>query len=163
VRGGALGILAPLLMLAACGGTTSLPTPSASRPIVTSSTVTPGPNNAPAAQPTPIGNLLTPVPTPTNSQPTATALLTAVASSNSNQVRIVDFQFNPPTIDGTVGTAITWTNAGPSNHTVTATDGSFDSGIILVNAKFSFTPTAPGTFTYRCSIHPTMQGTIVVK
>jgi plastocyanin len=150
-------------MLSACGGVATVPTPVASRPIVTSSTVTPGPNNPPAAQPTAIGNLLTPGPTPTNSAPTATALLTVVAASNSNQVRISDFTFNPATINGSVGTPITWTNAGPSNHTVTATDGSFDSGTILVNAKFSFTPTSPGTFTYRCSIHPTMQGTIVVR
>ena len=85
-----------------------------------------------------------------------------VASAQPNQVRIVDFNFDPLSLNGTVGTPITWTNAGPSNHTITANDGSFDSGTILVNAKFSFTPTKAGTFAYHCSIHPTMQGTIVI-
>ena len=98
----------------------------------------------------------------TSTVPAGTAVAAATASA-TNQVRIVDFNFDPPTINTTVGTTITWTNAGPSNHTVTANDGSFDAGTILVNAKFSFTATKAGTYAYHCSIHPTMQGTLVVR
>jgi plastocyanin len=79
------------------------------------------------------------------------------------QLRLQDFSFAPPTVTTTVGTKLTWTNAGPSNHTVTANDGSFDSGPIQLNGSFSFTPTKPGTYAYRCTIHPTMSGTLVVR
>jgi len=103
----------------------------------------------------------TPFATQPPAQPTAAALLTVVASPG--QVRITDFSFTPPSSTVPSGTAVTWTNSGPSNHTVTANDGSFDSGPIQVNGKFSFTPTKPGTYAYHCSIHPTMQGTLIVS
>ena len=103
--------------------------------------------------------MLTPFATSTVPAATAAAQQSGTAS---NQVRIVDFSFTPPTIDVPVGTKVTWTNAGPSNHTVTANDGSFDSGTIQRNGSYSFTPTKAGTFAYHCSIHPTMQATLIV-
>ncbi|MBV9120729.1 MAG: cupredoxin domain-containing protein [Chloroflexi bacterium] len=152
------------IVLTACGLSSTpppLPTTSA-RPIIVSSTNTPGPNAPPTSSGPAVPNstVLTPFVTPTPAAPTATALLTVVAG---NQVRIVDFNFDPPSSTASIGNALTWTNTGPSNHTVTADDGSFDSGPILVNAKFSFTPTKPGTFAYHCSIHPTMHGTLLVN
>jgi len=58
---------------------------------------------------------------------------------------------------------VSWTNTGPSNHTVTANDGSFDSGTIQRNATFNFTFSKAGTFAYHCSIHPTMTATVTVS
>lgn len=150
------------VLLTACGGGNAAALTSVTpRPIVISSTATPGPiRPTPASAPAdPNSTVLTPYATSTLPAATAAAQQTTVAG---NQVRISDFTFTPPTIDVSVGTKITWTNAGPSNHTVTANDGSFDSGTIQRNATFTFTPTKPGTFAYHCSIHPTMQGTIVV-
>jgi len=103
--------------------------------------------------------------------PFATSAAASSASSTApigtptpaNQVRVHDFSFAPPTLNTTVGTKVTWTNAGPSNHTVTANDGSFDSGPIQLNGSFSFTPTKAGTFTYHCSFHSTMTATLVVR
>jgi len=77
-------------------------------------------------------------------------------------VRIQDFSFTPPALNITVGTQVTWLNGGPSNHTVTANDGSFDSGTIQRNGTFAFTFSKAGTFAYHCSIHPTMTGTVTV-
>jgi hypothetical protein len=57
---------------------------------------------------------------------------------------------------------VTWSNVDGAPHTVTAENGAFDSGNLDEGAAFSFTFTAPGTYTYRCDYHPEMQATIVV-
>jgi plastocyanin len=75
---------------------------------------------------------------------------------------ISDFQFTPSTITVRIGEAITWTNNGPSAHTATARDGSFDSGTLQRGQSASHTFTHPGTFAYYCRIHPFMHGTVVV-
>jgi plastocyanin len=77
-------------------------------------------------------------------------------------VTIADFHFTPPSTTVHVGDTITWTNDGPSSHTATATDGSFDTGTLSKGHSSSHTFTKPGTFAYVCSIHPFMHGTITV-
>ena len=66
-------------------------------------------------------------------------------------------------IEITVGTTIEWTNQDPLAHTVTANDGSFDSGLIQPGDKWSYTFTAPGTFDYFCTPHPFMKAVVVVR
>ena len=62
-----------------------------------------------------------------------------------------------------VGTTVTWTNNDPGMvHTVTATDGSFDSGNMAEGDTFSYTFDAPGEFEYLCTPHPWMRARIVV-
>src|SRR5215212_9265840 len=77
-------------------------------------------------------------------------------------VSVVDFAFEPGTISVPVGATVTWTNTGSRPHTVTADDGSFDSGRLDPGEQFSQTFDQPGTYTYHCGFHPEMQGTIVV-
>jgi plastocyanin len=77
-------------------------------------------------------------------------------------VTIADFQFTPGSTTVHVGDTITWTNNGPSTHTATANDGSFDTGQLKKGQSASHTFTQAGTFTYFCQIHPFMHGTIVV-
>jgi plastocyanin len=48
-------------------------------------------------------------------------------------------------------------------HSATAGDGSFDSGVLSPGATFTRTFDEAGTFAYGCVIHPTMTGTIVVR
>ncbi len=76
---------------------------------------------------------------------------------------ISDFKFTPATITIHVGDTITWTNAGPTDHTATASNGSFDTGILKKGASASHTFTQPGTYAYICTIHPFMHGTVVVE
>ncbi len=66
-------------------------------------------------------------------------------------------------IEIAVGTTIEWTNQDPLAHTVTADDGSFDSGLIQPGDKWRYTFTAPGTFDFYCTPHPFMKGVVVVK
>jgi plastocyanin len=77
-------------------------------------------------------------------------------------VAIVDFAFQPASLEVPAGTTVTWTNGGAAPHTVTADDGAFDSGQLAPGASFSQTFDTAGTFTYHCEIHPQMTGTIVV-
>lgn len=77
-------------------------------------------------------------------------------------VRIADFSFAPGATTVHVGDTITWSNDGPSSHSATATDGSFDTGILSKGQNASHTFTRSGTFSYFCKIHPFMHGTIVV-
>jgi plastocyanin len=78
-------------------------------------------------------------------------------------VAIKDFAFNPGTIQAKVGQNITWTNQDSTAHTVTLDDKSVDSGNVQPNANYSHAFTQAGTFTYHCSIHPTMKGTVTVS
>jgi plastocyanin len=87
------------------------------------------------------------------------------------QVNIVEPNFQPPRAWGydpaevtvPVGTMITWTNTGAVAHTVTADDATFfDSGSLDPQTLFSFAIDSVGTYTYHCSIHPWMAGTITV-
>src|SRR5829696_6961642 len=77
-------------------------------------------------------------------------------------ITIVDFAFQPASLEVPAGTTVTWTNGGAAPHTVTADGGAFDSGRLAPGATFSQTFDTAGTFTYHCEIHPQMTGTIVV-
>jgi plastocyanin len=78
-------------------------------------------------------------------------------------VGIADFHFTPGTTTIHVGDTITWTNNGPSPHSATANNHSFDTGVLKKGQSGSHTFTQAGTFTYFCSVHPFMHGTIVVQ
>src|SRR5215216_7756792 len=77
-------------------------------------------------------------------------------------ISVVDFAFEPGTVSVPAGATVTWTNTGSRPHTVTADDGSFDSGRLDPGEQFSQTFDQPGTFTYHCGFHPEMQGSVVV-
>ncbi|GAC1349608.1 MAG: hypothetical protein NVSMB27_24330 [Ktedonobacteraceae bacterium] len=129
---------AAMIVLAACGGSTS----GGSTPT-----------------PTQAGNTPT---TGTTAKPSGPTKAIAIDTSTGS------FGFNPTTITITVGTTVTWTNTTGAPHTVTSDDGkTFDSGIntpISANGgTFSFTFTKAGTFAYHCQIHPFMKATIIVQ
>ncbi len=62
-----------------------------------------------------------------------------------------------------VGGTITWTNMGSQAHSVTASDGSFDSGLVDPGAAATLQFDVPGTYAYVCSPHPWMKGFVVVS
>ncbi len=61
-----------------------------------------------------------------------------------------------------VGDTITWTNQDAAPHTATADDGSFDTGELARGQSGSHTFTTAGSFSYVCSIHPSMRATVTV-
>ena len=62
-----------------------------------------------------------------------------------------------------VNNTVVWTNNDGSPHTVTANDGSFDSGNLAPGQSYTYTFTAPGTYIYHCTYHPWMVASITVK
>jgi plastocyanin len=83
---------------------------------------------------------------------------------NVVSVSIVDFAFTPKTITVPVGTTVRWTNNGNAPHTVTSTSSpkAFDSGTLNSGDTFQHTFTTAGQFPYRCNIHPSMTGMVIV-
>lgn len=75
---------------------------------------------------------------------------------------IADDGFAPATIEIIADTTVRWTNRGTATHTVTAADGTFDSGPLAPGATFSQTFAAPGTVAYDCTLHPELQADVVV-
>ena len=88
---------------------------------------------------------------------------TMPGANTANTVSIVNMSFSPASLTVTAGTTVVWTNNDMITHTVTADDGSFDSGNITMGAKYSRLFSTAGTYAYHCTIHPDMKGTIVVK
>jgi|ERR1035437_9566531 plastocyanin len=88
---------------------------------------------------------------------------TSTTSQGANEVFIQGMAFSPVTLTVTTGTAVKWTNKDGVNHTVTSDNALFDSGNIATNGTYSYTFNNAGTFTYHCSIHPTMKATIIVN
>jgi plastocyanin len=72
--------------------------------------------------------------------------------------------YDPDNITVVIGVnnTVIWTNNDNEPHTVTASDGSFDSGNINPGATFTYTFTKPGTFRYFCTPHPWMHGYVTV-
>jgi LPXTG-motif cell wall-anchored protein len=81
----------------------------------------------------------------------------------SGSVTIVDFSFGPGTITVNQGDSVTWVNDGPTAHSATSTSGAFDTGVFPAGQSRSHTFTEAGTFSYICTPHPNMRGTVVVQ
>lgn len=84
-------------------------------------------------------------------------------TSGQTAVTIENMAFSPTTLTVKVGDSVTWTNKDSFEHTVTADDGSFDTGAIGSGQSKSVTFDKAGIFTYHCNIHPNMTATIVVE
>jgi len=82
----------------------------------------------------------------------------APRAAETKTVSIKDFAFDPKTISINIGDTITWTNDGPSPHTVTADNGNFDAGNLDKGATFSHTFDTAGTFAYYCKYHGSKGG-----
>jgi plastocyanin len=78
-------------------------------------------------------------------------------------VRIDNYSFTPQTITVPAGTTVTWTNGDDVPHTVAADDLAFHSKAMDTDEQYSHTFDAPGTYKYFCTVHPHMQGTVVVE
>ena len=72
-----------------------------------------------------------------------------------------DYSVNVLTVE--VGTTVTWTNDDAILHTVTATDGAFDSGFFGEGERWSYTFDEPGEYEYYCVPHPWMRAKVVVE
>jgi plastocyanin len=82
-------------------------------------------------------------------------------------VTVSDFLFTPRDTAVQVGGTVTWTwSAGATQHNVTYTNGPAQlpdsSGTRTAPASFSTTFTTPGRYSYHCTVHAGMDGTVTV-
>lgn len=89
---------------------------------------------------------------------------TPADGTTKNQIVIKDFHFSPEILTVKAGEKITWINRDEEPHTVVSVEKQFKkSNALDTDEKFTITAGAPGTYTYFCSVHPKMTGTIVVE
>lgn len=79
----------------------------------------------------------------------------------ANQVNMAQLTFAPATLTVKPGSVVTFVNDDIAPHTVTANDGSVDSGTLKPGA--TFTLTVNQKFEYFCAIHPDMAATVEVE
>ena len=93
--------------------------------------------------------------------------VSVAAQSNTVQVSIVSTTtYSPAVVTVVIGinNTVVWTNNDNVVHTVTGTNlTGFNSGNISPGATYSYTFDTPGVYPYKCLIHPTMTGTVIVK
>jgi plastocyanin len=103
-------------------------------------------------------------PAPASSPPTATVSSPSkrARASASATVTMGDLFFSPSSVTVAVGDTVTWHNTGQAPHNATADDGSFKTQDLNNGQSASHTFTQAGTFSYICTIHPNMKGTVRV-
>ncbi len=78
------------------------------------------------------------------------------------QVLVKGVAFTPRELTTPIGKPVTWVfDDGGLEHTVTADDGSFDSGR-QSSGTYPKIFSTPATVAYHCAVHTRMKGTIVV-
>jgi plastocyanin len=71
--------------------------------------------------------------------------------------------FDPASVTVKVGQTVTWVNDDSVTHNVTAQSGAaFKSNNFGQGGTYSFKATKPGTIKYVCTLHPGMDGTLIV-
>src|SRR3569833_4783682 len=93
----------------------------------------------------------------------ACVIAPSVAQNRAVSVTIDNFVFEPARLTVKAGTTVTWTNRDDIPHTVASKDRLFKSKAMDTDETYSFTFSTPGEYSYFCSLHPRMTGTIVVE
>lgn len=80
-------------------------------------------------------------------------------------IEIRNFEFQPATVTVSAGDTVEWKNDDSAPHTATANapKPGFDSGTIQSGTSWRYTASAKGTYSYICTIHPYMKGTLIVQ
>ena len=95
-----------------------------------------------------------------SSGPVASTASTSTASQNP--VAIQNYAFSPSTLTIQKGANVTWTNYDSVQHHVVSDSSAFSSPLLNKGDTYTHQFNNTGSFSYICSIHPYMKGTIVV-
>jgi len=94
----------------------------------------------------------------------AAATSSHAAAAKPDQIEIHNFMFMPKTLTVPVGAKVTWINRDEEPHTVVSANGQFaPSKALDTDDRYATTFSKPGTYTYYCTVHPFMTGTVIVK
>ena len=134
------------IALAGCGGGAT-PTPTASTASLPSVTGSAPPAGSSAGS---------------SAAAAACAKAPAGATATVN-VTIVDFGYDPKAVQAKIGDVVAWKNTGGAPHTATLDDGTCDTGTIAPGSVGMLVFSAPGTYKYHCTIHPTQMKDVTVE
>ncbi len=93
----------------------------------------------------------------------ATGSATIRSAPRTHSIAIQGFVFRPDSVVVAVGDTLEWVNEDAFDHSAVAVGKRFDSGVLVKGAKAVFVPVDTGSYPYRCSLHPTMAGMIIVR
>jgi plastocyanin len=94
----------------------------------------------------------------------ASAGATPASHATATKITISNFMFSPMALTVSPGATISVTNKDSATHTLTATDGQFNTGNVTQNQTKTFiAPMEAGTYHYICNIHQYMMGSITVR
>lgn len=82
-------------------------------------------------------------------------------ASNTANVTIQGFSFQPSEVTVARGGTVTWTNQDPTQHTVKFADS--ESAPLGKGSTYQKKFDTAGTYDYRCGIHPSMTGKVIVQ
>ena len=104
----------------------------------------------------------TDIPTATlTATPAATDTATPATTPMNVEVTIKDLAFDPANVSISVGDTVIWKNEDNVDHQIKI--GDVESTLFSEGETFSHTFNTTGTFSYICTIHPSMKGTVIVK
>jgi plastocyanin len=95
----------------------------------------------------------------------AVAAAARPARAAATAVVIEEFAFAPASVTVPTGTTVAWENRDSTPHTIVsaANPRSFRSPALDTGEGFETRFATPGTYRYFCSLHPHMQGVVVVE
>ena len=96
----------------------------------------------------------------------ASTAATSSATTAADTIVIQNFAFSPATLTVAPGTTVTVVNKDAVTHTLTSTASTraFDTGDVAAGSSTTFhAPATAGTYSYICSIHTYMHGTLTVS
>jgi plastocyanin len=92
-------------------------------------------------------------------------LLPVAARAADATIEINNFMFMPAELTVAAGTTVTWINRDDTPHKVVDRDDPhrIKAPALDTGDSFRFVYETPGIYHYFCSLHPYMQGTVVVR
>lgn len=86
-----------------------------------------------------------------------------LAAGVKHQVMIEGMKFSPEILEINAGDKIVWENKDYFPHNINSANGKIQSPELNTAQTWEFTPSKKGTYPYKCSLHPTMKATLIVK
>lgn len=83
-------------------------------------------------------------------------------SGGAFHITMQQIQFQPSDATVKVGTKMMWQNEDSVQHNVVADNGAFKSDLFGKGGTYEWTAAKPGKYSYVCTVHPNMKGTITV-
>ena len=87
----------------------------------------------------------------------------AAPVARAGHIEILNFAYAPTPVTAQVGSTVVFTNDESVEHTATSdSEGVFDTGTLTKGQSVSIVLNKVGTFSYHCSFHAFMHGTLKV-